>query len=458
MADTDALELVTREMRAVEILKEGVWNGKPYTSEDLDNIVAAFGALKGIHDPPAKLGHDPNQKFAQKSGLPAVGWVSRLTRAGKSLFADFTDVPAQFAELVEAGGYKKRSAEIWRDIEFNGTTYPLVLKAVSWLGADVPAVSGMSDMVELYEDDDVRATTEFATVDVEELMDMSHKEVRNYVHKALEREFPYPNYDDMGGMSYPEGATGESPSCYICEMFDDYVVVYSYDYSSLYKIPFTFSDMEVTLGEPARVMIAYEEYSMEGDKTTAETDELDSDEPEPEATTEETSPDGLSEEEEADVALESELRGILELGEDADVRQAVTELRATQVNPTEHEQLQAEVEQLRHRADERDATELVELAMTDGKVVPAQREWATSYAARDREGFATFVKNAPKVIHLDSETGVDAADGDTPPEEELDVATAEMGKEFGISAERLADQRPLAIRLEESRKPEVVTS
>jgi len=46
----------------------------------------------------------------------------------------------------------------------------------------------------------------------------------------------------------------------------------------------------------------------------------------------------------------------------------------------------------------RDASELVQMAMKEGKVTPAQKEWAEDYAKRDPEGFKVFVAKATPVI------------------------------------------------------------
>lgn len=47
--------------------------------------------------------------------------------------------------------------------------------------------------------------------------------------------------------------------------------------------------------------------------------------------------------------------------------------------------------------------ELVQLAMKEGKISPAQKEWAESYAEDDPEGFKTFINKAPQVVPVDDE-------------------------------------------------------
>jgi phage I-like protein len=47
---------------------------------------------------------------------------------------------------------------------------------------------------------------------------------------------------------------------------------------------------------------------------------------------------------------------------------------------------------------QRDADGAVETAMKEGKITPAQRDWALDYAKRDLEGFRVFVSKAPVVV------------------------------------------------------------
>jgi len=58
----------------------------------------------------------------------------------------------------------------------------------------------------------------------------------------------------------------------------------------------------------------------------------------------------------------------------------------------------AEFVALKKRLDERDALDLVEKALKDGKVTPANRAWAEGQARRDPGVFAMFLSNAPVVV------------------------------------------------------------
>lgn len=127
----------------VEIFSAGEWNGDEYTVADLREMVEAFNQVG--FDPPLKLGHSKEQKLAQEDGLPSVGWVSKLAEIGGKLVATFSGVPKKVAELIRLGGYKQRSAEIYWNFRdsLNDRSWRRVLKAVSLIGADVPAVKGM---------------------------------------------------------------------------------------------------------------------------------------------------------------------------------------------------------------------------------------------------------------------------------------------------------------------------
>jgi hypothetical protein len=144
------MALETETLTGVPIFDVGTWNGTEYTDADLDGIANAFAELRGLIDPPAKLGHDEGQKLLQEDGYPAAGWVERLYRNGTQLVADFALVPKQVAELIRAGAYRKVSCEIWFNVSAGGTKYPRVLAGVAFLGEDMPAVATLGDIVALY--------------------------------------------------------------------------------------------------------------------------------------------------------------------------------------------------------------------------------------------------------------------------------------------------------------------
>jgi phage I-like protein len=174
------IDLETRDLRGVEIMAPGTWNGDLYSSADLDAIVTAFDSLKAHVRPPGKLGHDDGQKLAQADGYPAIGWVEKVYRKGAALLADFIKVPARVADLIQAGAYNAISAEIYFDYTHGKTTYPRVLKAVSFLGGDMPAVKdikSISDVALLYHEPDAESTVHLVRQSVEKEQIVNLKEL-----------------------------------------------------------------------------------------------------------------------------------------------------------------------------------------------------------------------------------------------------------------------------------------
>ena len=142
----------------VEIFKVGVWNGDQYTLEDLQRIVRNFEILRERVKPPIKLGHTENQKLLQEDGLPAGGWVDKLKLVGSTLVASIKDVPRAIYELVKNRAYKRVSSEIYpmyKDSALKQEFGP-VLRAVAFLGGDIPAVDSLADIQALYGQSDQR--------------------------------------------------------------------------------------------------------------------------------------------------------------------------------------------------------------------------------------------------------------------------------------------------------------
>jgi hypothetical protein len=478
-------------------MRIGRWNGRDYSGADLDAMVAAYNALRGVYDPPAKLGHNSEQQLLASDGLPAAGWVSNLYRRGERLVADFKDVPKKVAELIKAGAYKKRSAEIWFNAEFGERTYRTVLKAVSWLGADAPAVSGLSDVFEMYTDPMPQHAVIVATLSDAAPPDAklatpepSFDTIRSAVYDALCEAYPYIwQYDDFGNPITPTGDhDGPSPS--IRDVYTDSVIVNDQDYDGFWRIPYTYKDSgEVELGTPEKVAIQYVSIpetteaqnskkaaknkkslkdriladfdSMVGQVQTAgagkkgvgtlRTFLKDARKKISEMGIDENTEESKNTQEET--MTDKEIRELLGLAEDADIKQELLKLKATHVELSEHESLKKEVAELKQAGAQRDANDLVQAALRDGKLAPAQVEWATNLCLKDRESFEAYVSAAPKVVDF-AEHG---SGSETTPAANVSDTAKKIGTEFGISEERLADNRPLSEKLAE-RKQAVATA
>lgn len=96
--------------------------------DDLVRMAEAYNPES--HQAPIVVGHP-------KDDDPAFGWVKALKVNGNTLLALPDQVAPEFAELVKAGRYKKRSISLYPD----GT-----LRHVGFLGAQPPAVKGLKDI------------------------------------------------------------------------------------------------------------------------------------------------------------------------------------------------------------------------------------------------------------------------------------------------------------------------
>ena len=139
------------ELDGVEVLQVGALpeRGIAFTKSDLEEIARNTNQLilEGLHNPPGKLGHDDTQAFAQESGLPASGWVQRLRVVGDKLMADFVDVPKVLMRAFKEKLYRKVSSEVYFGFSHPKTHDKMgkVLRAVAFLGADIPQVKGLAD-------------------------------------------------------------------------------------------------------------------------------------------------------------------------------------------------------------------------------------------------------------------------------------------------------------------------
>lgn len=84
------------------------------------------------------------------------------------------------------------------------------------------------------------------------------------------------------------------------------------------------------------------------------------------------------------------LLGLKEDAKTEDVAAAVMALKAGSGNE--------EIFALKEELKERYAEDMVQLALKEGKITAAQKEWAKSYALKDKEGFKSFIDKAPVVV------------------------------------------------------------
>lgn len=126
--------------KPLEIFRTGThqpMNGPPLTfsENDLRKIAADYDA--SVSEAPIVVGHPTTD-------APAYGWVEKLQVVGQVLMAIPKQVEPAFAELVNAGRYKRISASFFRpETPNNPLKGRWYLKHVGFLGAAAPAVSGL---------------------------------------------------------------------------------------------------------------------------------------------------------------------------------------------------------------------------------------------------------------------------------------------------------------------------
>jgi len=168
---------MTDDILYVPIFKTGKWKEKQFAIDDLDEIVKNTNILiaAGLLEPPIKLGHNEDQSILKRDGYPAGGYVQKIYRIGDQLFADIIDVPKKLVEAIRNRAYSKVSAEIYENFEHPTTHEPMgkVLRAIAFLGADIPEVKGLDDIGKLYHSEEKTAYFTFAEIDLQEANAMS---------------------------------------------------------------------------------------------------------------------------------------------------------------------------------------------------------------------------------------------------------------------------------------------
>ncbi|CAP44762.1 hypothetical protein [Bordetella petrii] len=126
-------------MQRIEIFRPGTHTAMSgetigFTEAQLRASAAAYDPT--LHEAPIVIGHP-------RADGPAYGWVKGL-RYAESLEAEPDQVEPQFAELVEAGRFKKVSASFYRpDSPSNPVPGVFYLRHVGFLGAQPPAIKGL---------------------------------------------------------------------------------------------------------------------------------------------------------------------------------------------------------------------------------------------------------------------------------------------------------------------------
>ena len=132
----------------------------------MDGRVIAFTAailqeIADVYD--AELSESPLVIGHPTLTAPAYGWVKAASFEGDTLYAHAGEVEAAFAEAVNEGRYKKRSASIFLpDSPGNPKPGHYYLNHVGFLGAVPPAVKGLADVKFAANDGSAHAVLDFA--------------------------------------------------------------------------------------------------------------------------------------------------------------------------------------------------------------------------------------------------------------------------------------------------------
>jgi hypothetical protein len=139
-------------MKSFQIFKPGKHTSSSgqvieFTEDMLKAAVAAYDPA--LHEAPIVVGHPVTNG-------PAYGWVKSLAfDESGAIVADPQQIDADFAEMVQAGRFKKRSASWYLpDSPVNPKPGTLYLRHVGFLGAQAPALKGLKE-VEFKEGDGI---------------------------------------------------------------------------------------------------------------------------------------------------------------------------------------------------------------------------------------------------------------------------------------------------------------
>ena len=147
-----------------------------FSEADLDGMASSYDPA--LREAPLTVGHP-------QDNLPAYGWVKAVARtAAGALAITPHQVEPQFAEMVQAGRFKKRSASFYPpQAPNNPTPGKWYLRHVAFLGAQPPAVAGLKD-IQFSEGDATGAVNFSETVTTHQEPDDMSKELQDQLDAA----------------------------------------------------------------------------------------------------------------------------------------------------------------------------------------------------------------------------------------------------------------------------------
>ena len=173
----------------IEIFRPGTHiddQGRSHVFSDADVADMAASYNPTTREAPLTIGHPEHN-------LPAYGWVQSVGRnAAGVLTINPHKVEPQFAEMVAAGRFSKRSASFYPPTAPNNPTPgKWYLRHVAFLGAQPPAIAGLKD-IQFSEDDAGGAVSfsESVTADpsTQEPLSMTEAEIKAMQEKLAAEE------------------------------------------------------------------------------------------------------------------------------------------------------------------------------------------------------------------------------------------------------------------------------
>lgn len=149
-----------------------------FSQADVDGMVASYNPA--VREAPLTVGHP-------KDNLPAYGWVKSLARNESGVLTiNPHKVEPQFAEMVKAGRFAKRSASFYPpNSPNNPTPGKWYLRHVAFLGAQPPAIAGLKDIEFSAGDaDGAVCFSEIVPIDIQQESDDMSKELEEKLAKA----------------------------------------------------------------------------------------------------------------------------------------------------------------------------------------------------------------------------------------------------------------------------------
>lgn len=157
LSEAERVDIMNFGELSAEIFEEGVHGGVPFTASDMLELKQNFDQWgRDTIKPPLVLGHDEKQPLIQNMGLPSLGWLRsvelKTKPSGKMVaIGHFSEVPEVARQAIQKGLYKRISSEIYANYMNpnmdGGKAKGKMFRRVSLMGADIPEVKTLADVV-----------------------------------------------------------------------------------------------------------------------------------------------------------------------------------------------------------------------------------------------------------------------------------------------------------------------